>query len=108
MTLPEFRNEPFTDFSKPENAAAMEQALSEVKSQLGRTYPLIIGGEHMTTDKTIASINPANPSEVVGRVASATPELASRAIEMAHETFKTWSRVPAEERADYLFRAAAE
>jgi 1-pyrroline-5-carboxylate dehydrogenase len=108
MTLPEFRNEPFTDFSKPENAAAMEQALAEVKSQLGRTYPLIIGGEHITTDKTIASINPANPSEVVGRVASATPELASRAIETAHETFKTWSTVPAEQRADYLFRAAAE
>src|SRR6476620_4364957 len=26
MELPEFRNEPFTDFSKPENAAAMERA----------------------------------------------------------------------------------
>ena len=108
MTLPEFRNEPFTDFSKPENAAAMERALAEVKSQFGQTYPLIIGGEHITTDKTITSINPANPSEVVGRVASATPELASRAIETAHETFKTWSKVPAEQRADYLFRAAAE
>ena len=53
MTLAEFRNEPFTDFSKPENAAAMERALAEVRAQLGRTYPLIIGGEKITTEKTI-------------------------------------------------------
>ena len=82
MTLPEFRNEPFTDFSKPENVAAMQQALADVRAQFGKTYPLIIGGERITTDKTIESTNPANPSEVVGRVASATVELANRAIEI--------------------------
>ena len=69
MTLPEFRNEPFTDFSNPENAAAMRQALADVKGQFGRTYPLILGGEHITTDKTLESRHPAKPSEVVGRVA---------------------------------------
>src|SRR5262245_19941817 len=108
MTLPEFRNEPFTDFSKPENAAAMEQALADVKAQFGKTYPLIIGGERITTAKTIDSLNPANPSEVIGRVSSATVELADRAIEVANATFKTWRKVPAAQRADYLFKAAAE
>jgi len=108
MTLPEFRNEPFTDFSKPENAAAMERALADVKAQFGKTYPLIIGGERITTAKTIDSLNPANPSEVIGRVCSATVELADRAIEVANATFKTWRKVPAAQRADYLFKAAAE
>jgi len=108
MTLPEFRNEPFTDFSNPENAAAMQQALADVRAQFSKTYPLIIGGERITTDKTIESINPANPSEVVGRVASATVELADRAIETANQAFASWRKVPAEQRADYLFRAAAE
>ena len=108
MALPEFRNEPLTDFSNPENAAAMERALAEVRSQFGRTYPLIIGGERITTGETIASRNPANPSEVVGYVASATVELANRAIEVANEAFTSWRTVPAEQRADYLFRAAAE
>src|SRR6266498_2489578 len=98
MTLPEFRNEPFTDFNKPENAAAMERALADVKSQFGKTYPLIIGGERITTDKTIDSRNPANPSEVLGRVSSATVDLANRAIEVANETFKTWRKVPAAKR----------
>ena len=59
MSLPDFRNEPFTDFTKPENAAAMERALTEVKAQFGRSYPLIIGGEKISTEKTIASINPS-------------------------------------------------
>jgi 1-pyrroline-5-carboxylate dehydrogenase len=108
MELPEFRNEPFTDFSKPENAAAMERALAEVKGQFAKTYPLIIGGEKITTDKTIDSINPANPSQVVGRVASATVELANRAIDVAHEAFHSWRKVPAPQRAEYLFKAAAE
>src|SRR6266545_6784255 len=108
MALREFKNEPFTDFSKPENAAAMEQALADVRAQFGQTYPLIIGGEKISTDKTIASVNPANPQEVVGRVASATVDLANRAIEVANETFKSWSRVSPRSRADYLFKAAAE
>src|SRR5262245_54942577 len=108
MTLPEFRNEPFTDFNNPENAAAMERALADVKAQFGKTYPLIIGGERVTTGKTIDSINPANPSEVIGRVSSATVDLANRALEVANEAFKTWRKVPAEQRAAYLFKAAAE
>ncbi len=108
MSLPDFRNEPFTDFNTPQNAAAMEQALAAVRAQLGQTYPLVIGGERITTEQTIASINPARPDEVVGRVASATVELANRAIETANQTFQSWRKVPAEQRAAYLFKAADE
>jgi 1-pyrroline-5-carboxylate dehydrogenase len=108
MALSEFRNEPFIDFGQPEHIAAMQQALADVRAQLGQTYPLIIGGERIATDKTIESRNPANPSEVVGRVASATVELADRAIETANQAFATWRKVPAEQRAEYLFKAAAE
>ncbi len=45
----EFRNEPFTDFSKEENAGAMREALARVKSELGRECPFVIGGERVTT-----------------------------------------------------------
>src|SRR5262245_6794134 len=108
MSLADFRNEPFTDFSKPENAAAMERALAQVKAQLGQTYPLIIDGEKISTEKTIASINPANPSEVVGYASSASAEQAARAIELANERFESWRKVPTRSRADYLFKAADE
>ena len=49
MPMPAFRNEALTDFSKPENRAAMDAALAKVKSQLGRDHPLRIGGESITT-----------------------------------------------------------
>src|SRR5919112_4180444 len=103
----EFRNEPFTDFSKEENARAMRAAIEKVKGELGREYPLVIGGERIKTEAKFESLNPARKTEVVGRFQKATPELARRAVETAHETFKTWRNAPAAERADILFRAAA-
>ena len=54
----EFRNEPLTDFGKEENAAAMRAAIEKVKSELGREYPLIIGGERTKTETQFDSINP--------------------------------------------------
>ncbi|HEV7860667.1 MAG TPA: L-glutamate gamma-semialdehyde dehydrogenase [Pyrinomonadaceae bacterium] len=103
----EFRNEPFTDFSKEENARLMRAAIEKVKSELGREYPLVIGGERLKTEGKFESLNPANKMEVVGRFQKATQELARRAVETASETFKTWRYTPAEHRADLLFRVAA-
>jgi 1-pyrroline-5-carboxylate dehydrogenase len=102
----EFRNEPFTDFAKEENAQAMRAAIQSVKGQLGKEYPLVIGGERIQTGDTLESINPAKRTEVVGRFHKATKELAERAVETAFETFQTWRKVPAEERAQLLFRVA--
>jgi 1-pyrroline-5-carboxylate dehydrogenase len=103
----EFSNEPFTDFSKEENARQMREAIEKVKGELGREYPLVIGGERIKTEGKFESINPAKKAEVVGRFQKATKDLASRAVETAHETFKTWRYTPATTRAEILFRAAA-
>jgi len=101
-----FRNEPFTDFSKEENAQAMRAALEKVGAQLGAEYPLVIGGEHIKTGDTIESINPANRTQVLGKFHKATKELANRAVETAAEAFKTWRNVPIAERAQLIFRVA--
>ena len=103
----EFRNEPLTDFTREENAQAMRSALEKVKSQLGSEYPLVIGGEHVTTDAKLESFNPANRTQLVGRFNKATKELAARSVEAAHEAFQTWKTTPPQERADLLFRVAA-
>src|SRR5690242_6547370 len=103
----EFRNEPFTDFTKEENAQAMRAALEKVKGELGREYPLVIGGERITTGNTLDSINPANRTQVVGRFNKATKELATRAVEEAAKAFETWKRTAPADRAALLFRAAA-
>jgi 1-pyrroline-5-carboxylate dehydrogenase len=103
----EFRNEPFTDFSKEENAQAMRDAIEKVRGQLGREYPLVIGGERIATGNTLDSYNPANRTQLVGRFNKATKELANQAVEKAYEAFQTWKDTPAADRAALLFRAAA-
>ena len=109
QTTDEFKNEPFTDFSKPENADAMKAALAKVASELGREYEIRIGGEKITFDPKFSSYNPAKKEEVVGTFPEVDDdlELVDKAIEAAGEAFKTWKAVPPKERADYLFRAAA-
>ncbi|HEY6122060.1 MAG TPA: aldehyde dehydrogenase family protein, partial [Pyrinomonadaceae bacterium] len=90
----EFRNEPLTDFGKEENAQAMRAAIAKVKNQLGREYPLVIGGERISTGDTLESRNPANRAEVVGSFHKATRDLANRAVESAYKTFQTWKNTP--------------
>src|SRR5207237_4011618 len=91
MMQSEFKNEALTDFGKAENAAAMRAALDKVRNELGREYPLVIGGERIKTGRTFDSVNPARKTEVVGRFQKATEELARHAVETADETFKSWS-----------------
>ncbi|QIZ66385.1 L-glutamate gamma-semialdehyde dehydrogenase [Geobacillus subterraneus] len=102
-----YKHEPFTDFTVEANRQAFLAALEKVEAELGRDYPLIIGGERIMTEDKITSINPADKAEVIGRVAKANQELAERAMKAADEAFRTWSRTSPEARADILFRAAA-
>ncbi|MBX7221629.1 MAG: L-glutamate gamma-semialdehyde dehydrogenase [Blastocatellia bacterium] len=108
LTVAPFRNEPFTDFSNESNAHAMQAGLDAVATQLGRDYPIVIGGERLTTGDILTSVNPSETSEVVGRVHRATREMADQAINTATTAFESWKRVPAVDRARYLFAAAAE
>ena len=107
MELPEYRNEPYVDFNDPAHADAMERALADVRAQFGKTYPLVIDGEQIVTEKTIASRNPARPGDVVGYASSASAEQATRALEVAHARFDTWRKTSAEERVGYLVKTAA-
>src|SRR5215831_17085482 len=97
LQVTEFKNEPSTDFSKPENRKAMEEALKKVAAEFGREYPMYIGGQSVVTTAKRTSTNPSHPSQVIGVFQSATPELAGRAVEAAHTAFQTWKHVPADE-----------
>jgi 1-pyrroline-5-carboxylate dehydrogenase len=102
-----YKNEEYLDWSDEKNVQAMQDALNDVGSRLGRSYPAIIGGKRVETDSEITSVNPANPSQVVGRTASATEREADMALQTATSTFETWSRTSAEARARILLRASA-
>jgi 1-pyrroline-5-carboxylate dehydrogenase len=107
MGLLPYKNEPYLDWTDESNQKAMRDALEEVGGSLGKSYPAIIGGKPVETDGELASINPSNPSQVVGRVARATEREADMALETATKTFGSWSRTEPEARARILLRAAA-
>jgi 1-pyrroline-5-carboxylate dehydrogenase len=102
----EFRNEAVLDFTKEENARRMREALAKVRGELGREYPLVIGGKKITTREKIQSINPAKPEETIGIHQKATAEHVEPAMQAALSAFETWGRTAAEERAGLIFRVA--
>src|SRR2546430_14454526 len=62
----EFTNEPFVDFSKPENRAAMEAALKKVAGEFGRDYPMFIGGGKGTAAGEEKTTKPPHPAAGFG------------------------------------------
>src|SRR6266481_3215115 len=90
-----FRNEPFTDFTKPENARQMREALAHVRSELGREYDMVIGDRMIRTKEKSTSLNPAHPEQV------------APAIQAAAQAFESWKKTSVEERASLLMNVAA-
>jgi 1-pyrroline-5-carboxylate dehydrogenase len=106
MTLPEFRNEPLSDFSAEPVRQEMVRALREVEAELGREFPLWIGGKPVRTQRTFQSMNPSRGDQVVALLYHAGPEEVDAAVQAALGAFESWRWVPAEERAALLMRAA--
>ncbi len=102
----QYANQTPYDFSKPENIEKQKEALAYVQSQMGKEYPNIVNGKEVFTEKKTKSFNPGNLSELVGTFQKAGSEMAEEAIKAADKAFKTWKNVPAEKRAEYLFKAA--
>ena len=116
-TLPPYAPTTYVDFAQPEHRAAFEAALAEVQAQLGtrRIRSSSAASGSTATRRRSTSTNPARPSEVHRALpASASRAQAERAVEVAHEAFRTLvarargraRRVPVRGRAAHA-RAAA-
>ena len=105
--VPEFTNEPLSDFSSPANRDAMASALRQVKGEFGREWPLVIAGERVSGGQWIDSLDPCHTRSVVGRVARASGADAERALQAAWNTFPEWSAWDAAHRAGLLLKTAA-
>ena len=104
-----FKNEIPVTFARPEdaeNARAMGEAIAKARTELGREYPLVIGGKRERTSEKIRSINPAHPSEVVGIHQKTDRAHVEPAMQAALAAFESWKNAPAEERAGLVFRVA--
>uniref|UniRef100_A0A7C4CEF1 L-glutamate gamma-semialdehyde dehydrogenase n=1 Tax=candidate division WOR-3 bacterium TaxID=2052148 RepID=A0A7C4CEF1_UNCW3 len=103
--LPEFRNEAYLDFTRPENRQGMLDAIARLKKDAEREWHLVIGGKHVKAKERFTSFNPSDKSPV-GVFQKATVKEAEAAHKAAQQAFATWKFMPAIERAAILFRAA--
>ena len=100
-------NQGHLDFSVDANDKALKTALEEVRDNFGKEYDLYINGKWVKGDKgTFESKNPSNLDEVIGVFQKASKDQAVEALQSAWKAFETWQYVSAEERAEYLFKAA--
>ncbi|MEO0540325.1 MAG: L-glutamate gamma-semialdehyde dehydrogenase [Cyanobacteria bacterium P01_A01_bin.105] len=101
-----FTNVPDTDYAEDEARSAAQQAIEKVHEQLGQTYWPWVNGAALKTDQTVKSVNPSNPTELVGKVGLLSQDQADQAIAAAKAAFPAWRDTPAAERAACLRRAA--
>jgi 1-pyrroline-5-carboxylate dehydrogenase len=86
--------------------AAFDEAIAAVRSRLGRTWPLHIGGAQREAAATDDSVSPADTRVVVARVGRGGAGDVDDAVEAARTAFPTWSRIPWPRRAALLEKAA--
>jgi 1-pyrroline-5-carboxylate dehydrogenase len=107
VQLPEFRNEPFTDFSRPEAQQAFREALRKIESEvLGRTWPCWIGGEAIRGTATFENHDPGELTRLIGRYPKLGAAEAELAVEKAHAAFPEWAATDAQHRVRIFFDAA--
>lgn len=102
-----FRNEPVRQYRDESEREAIRKAQALVAARFPEEIPLVIGGERIATARTKDSLDPSDTRRVVARAAQATAADVDRAMEVAWNAFRSWSRVAPEARARLLHRAAA-
>ena len=102
----EFTNEPLRDFSRAEHRTAFVQSIEEVRSQLGRRWP-VVGRQESSEENLLISKNPSRPDEIIGLVQAASVEEVGRAVTRAQRAWLHWREQPVEVRAQTLLRAAS-
>ncbi len=85
-----------------------ETAVTSVKQDFGKTYPIVIDGVELnSSDGTFPDTSPADTRLVLGQFQKGSREDARRAIESAQRAFESWSQSDYAKKVD-LFRKTAE
>jgi RHH-type transcriptional regulator, proline utilization regulon repressor / proline dehydrogenase / delta 1-pyrroline-5-carboxylate dehydrogenase len=101
-----FTNASDRDYAIATERTAVETALTKVLGEFGKTYLPIIDSRTIQTENYVESINPANSSQVIGKIGLASIEQADAAVKSAKSAFTAWKQLSAQHRGDILRRAA--
>lgn len=86
--------------------SAFEAALERARSDLGTTYPMIIGGEERLADETFDDRSPIDREIVVARFPVGGRQDVRDAIAAARDAYPAWRDTPWRDRLAILRRAA--
>lgn len=96
-----------TMFNPPEELhTRFETALKEQKSELGREYGMLIGGDEVHSSEQFEDRSPINQEWLLGRFQQGGEAEATRALEAARQATHSWSRTPWRERVATMRRVA--
>ncbi|MBP89783.1 MAG: 1-pyrroline-5-carboxylate dehydrogenase [Planctomycetaceae bacterium] len=101
-----FENHPPIDFAEANNRLAMREALQSVLSKLGHDYPLVIGGEKVSSSEKMTSADPSFRDRLVGTVSAAHQAHVNDAVRLAQEALPAWRAMGAAGRAATIRRLA--
>ncbi|NEO87452.1 MAG: L-glutamate gamma-semialdehyde dehydrogenase [Spirulina sp. SIO3F2] len=101
-----YANAANTDYAITEKRKAALAALQSIREQLGQRYQPYLNGAYVPTETHLDSVNPSQPSELVGKVGQLSVAQADEAIAAAKDAFPAWAKTPASERAAILRKAA--
>jgi 1-pyrroline-5-carboxylate dehydrogenase len=86
--------------------SAFEAALQRAREDLGKTYPMIIGGEERLTDETFEDRSPIDREMVVARFPVGGRQDVRDAVAAARAAYPAWRDTPWRDRLAILRRAA--
>jgi 1-pyrroline-5-carboxylate dehydrogenase len=86
--------------------SAFDRAVDEVRSQLGRSYPMLIGDERRTGTEEFEDRSPIDTDVVVARFPVGTRQDVQDAVAAAREAFPAWRDLGWQRRVELMRRAA--
>lgn len=83
-----------------------DEAVERVRSELGKTYPIVVNGEERLTGQVYEERSPIDHDLVIGRFSQASAEDVNDAVAAAKAFETEWDRLGWQERVRLLRRAA--
>src|ERR687891_2378872 len=84
----------------------LDRAVATVRTRLGDTFPMFIGGTPVAADEQFDDRSPLDTRILIGRFQRGTREHVHEAVRAAHDAFGGWSAMRWEDRVDLLRRLA--
>ncbi|WP_160287252.1 aldehyde dehydrogenase family protein [Pseudomonas knackmussii] len=96
-----------TMFAPPEALhVRFEQALVDLREELGRDHGLFIAGQDVLTGQTLEKRSPIDRGWLLGRFQVAGEHEVDAAMNAAHEAFPAWRAMPWQRRVELMRRVA--